>query len=268
MILSEISLGRYSPGKSLLHRSDPRTKVVLTLLLMVALFAVQSYPALLLLFLFTLSLTVWAGKSFSHALLGLRPILWLAACAVLFNIFFIKGTPVAAFGIFRHITWEGLSVSAKMVLRLILLVSSASLLTLTTTPLALMAGLEKLFRPLQRIGIPVPQLTMMLALALRFMPVIVEEAERIIKAQSSRSAAFNRGKLRQRLQSYLPLLMPLLVGIFRRGEALATAMESRCYRGDVGRTRMRPLSFSLTDFVSCAVMFIFFVILFFVEFRM
>jgi energy-coupling factor transport system permease protein len=192
--------------------------------------------------------------------------LWLAGCAVFLNIFFVAGTPVAASGILSHLSWEGLDRSARMVLRLVLLVSSATLLTATTTPLALTAGLERLLQPLKRIKVPVQQLAMLLALALRFLPVIVEEAERIIKAQTSRSPAFNSGNLRQRLQSYSPLLLPLFVAVFRRGEALATAMEARCYRGDIERTRMRPLHFSSADLTSSVVMLLFFTLLFFVEY--
>lgn len=267
MILSAINLGRYSPGSSLLHRADPRTKVILALLLIAALLTVKSYPSFLLLLIFTLLVTLQAGKSLQHQLLGLRPILWLAAGALLFNLFFIPGTPIAEAGILHCISREGLNFSVRMVLRLILLVTAASLLTLTTTPLALVAGAESLLKPLKRCGLPVHQLTMILVLALRFIPVIVEEGERILKAQSSRSAIFNRGHLRQRLQSFLPLLMPLFVGIFRRGDALATAMESRCYRGDVARTRMQPLRFSSADLICAVVALIFFAVLIFVEVR-
>jgi energy-coupling factor transport system permease protein len=266
MILREITLGRYCAGHSLLHRADPRCKIILTLLFMVTLYGVESYPALFFLFVSVL-LAAWGiGRSLGDSWRGLRPILWLAACAALLNIFFTPGTPLAFTGIFSHVSWEGLHRSARMVLRLILLVSSASLLTATTTPLALTAGLESLLQPLKRIKVPVQQLAMLLALALRFIPAIVEEAERIVKAQASRSPAFTTGNLRQRLQNHLPLLLPLFVAIFRRGEALATAMESRCYRGDVERTRMRPLQFSLVDLVGSAAMLLFFTLLFLVEF--
>ena len=315
MTLPLITMGGYSPGRSLLHRADPRSKIILTLLFMVTLYGVKSYPALLLLFVFILLTTLGIGRTLTDSWRGLRPILWLAACAAFLNTFLVSGTPVATVGIFSHISWEGLDRSAKMVLRLILLVSSATVLTATTTPLALTAGLERLLQPLQRIKIPVQQLAMLLALALRlillvssasvltatttplaltaglerllhplrrikvpvqqlamllalalrFIPVIVEEAERIIKAQASRSPAFNNGNLRQRLQSYSPLLLPLFVAIFRRGEALATAMESRCYRGEIKRSRMRPLHFSSADLTSSVVMFLFFTLLFFVE---
>lgn len=265
MTLPVLTMGGYSPGRSFLHRADPRSKIILTLLFMVTLYGVKSYAALLLLFIFILLATLGIGRSLIDSWRGLRPILWLAACAAFLNIFLVEGTPVVTVGIFSHISWEGLDRSAKMVLRLILLVSSATVLTATTTPLALTAGLERLLQPLKRVKVPVQQLAMLLALALRFIPVIVEEAERIIKAQASRSPAFNHGNLRQRLQSYSPLLLPLFVAIFRRGEALATAMESRCYRGDIERTRMRPLHFSSADLTGSVVMLLFFTLLFLVE---
>lgn len=266
MILREIMLGRYCAGRSLLHRADPRSKIILTLIFMVSMYSVKSYPALFSLFVFTLLVTLGIGRSLIDLWRGLRPILWLALCAAFLNIFFVTGAPVATSGIFSHISWEGLDRSAKMVLRLMLLVSSASLLTATTPPLALTAGLESLLQPLKRIRVPVQQLAMLLVLALRFIPVIVEEAERILKAQASRSPDFNTGSLRQRLQSHLPLLLPLFVAIFRRGEALATAMEARCYCRDIERTRMRPLRLSTADLIGSAVMLLFFTFLILVEY--
>lgn len=261
-----LTLGSYAPGRSLLHRTDPRTKIILTLLFMAALYGVKSYPALFFLFGATLLSGMGIGRSLTASWRGLRPILWLAACAAFFNIFFVAGAPVATSGIMSYVSWEGLDRSAQMMLRLILLVTSTSLLTATTTPLALTAGLESLLQPLKRRRIPVQQSAMLLALALRFLPVIVEEAERIARAHASSSPAFNTGSLRQRLQSYLPLLFPLFVAVVRRGEALATALEARCYSGDMGRTRMRPLQFSSADLISSAVLFLLLAFLFLVEF--
>lgn len=266
-ILAEFSPGRYSPGRSVLHRSDPRTKVILTLLLVITVLLVKSYPAFLLLLSFIWIMTFWAGKSLPHLLLGLRPIFWLALCAIFFHLLTVKGTPLASTGFLRYISSEGLNFSARMILRLVLMVSCASLLTYTTTPLTLMDGLERLLKPLRHIGVPVQQFTMILTLALRFIPVIVDEAERIANAQMSRSATLQSRGVRQRVKSFLPLLMPLFVGLFRRGDALATAMESRCYRGDVVRSRMRPLHFSAADLISCAITSIFLAVLFFVEYK-
>lgn len=260
-----LTLGSHSPGRSLLHRADPRSKIVLTLLFMMTLYSVKSYPALLFLFVVTLLAGLGIGRSFKTSWRGLRPILWLAACAAFFNLFFVSGVPVAISGILSYVSWEGLDRSAKMALRLILLVSSATLLTATTTPYALTAGLESLLQPLKRIKIPVQQLAMLLALALRFIPIIVEEAARIIKAQTLCSSSIKNGSLRQRLQNYVPLLFPLFGAIFRRGEALATAMEARCYRVDLERTRMHPLKFSSADLASSVVMVLLMTLLFLVE---
>jgi energy-coupling factor transport system ATP-binding protein len=260
-----VMMGGYSPGDSLLHRSDARSKILLALLFMVILYSVESYVAFFLLGAFMLLTTLGIGRSLSDSWRGLRPILWLAACAAFFNIFFVSGAPLATSGILSYISYEGLHRSAKMMLRLILLVSSATLLTATTSPLALTAGLESLLQPLKRIKVPVQQLAMLLALALRFIPVIVEEAAKSIQARASRSPAFHTSGLRQRLQGYTPLLFPLFVAIFRRGEALATAMEARCYRGDLQRTRMRPLQFSPADLISSAVLLVLLTVLFLVE---
>ncbi|GEM_PF-1470069 len=260
-----VMMGGYAPGDSLLHRTDARSKILLALLFMVLLYSVESYGALFLLCAFMLLLTLGIGRSLSDSWRGLRPILWLAACAAFFNIFFVSGAPLATSGILSYLSYEGLHRSAKMMLRLILLVSSATLLTATTSPLALTSGLESLLQPLKRIKIPVQQLAMLFALALRFIPVIVEEAAKSIQARASRSPAFHIGGLRQRLQGYIPLLFPLFVAIFRRGEALATAMEARCYRGDLQRTRMRPLQFSSADLFSSAVLLVLLTVLFFVE---
>ena len=260
-----VMMGGYSAGDSLLHRSDARSKILLALLFMVTLYSVESYSAFFLLGAFILLTTLGIGRSLRDSWRGWRPILWLAACAAFFNIFFVSGAPLATSGILSYLSYEGLHRSAKMMLRLILLVSSATLLTATTSPLALTAGLESLLQPLKRIKVPVQQLAMLLALALRFIPVIVEEAAKSIQARTARSPTFKQGGLRQRLQGYIPLLFPLFVAIFRRGEALATAMEARCYRGDMERTRMRPLQFSAADLLSSALLLVLLTVLFFIE---
>jgi energy-coupling factor transport system permease protein len=208
----------------------------------------------LILVLSALLLASRSGKPVMDAVRGLRPILCLALFAVAFNSFFVKGTPVADYGILRHMSREGTNLSIKMVLRLFLIVTGAALLTGTTTPLALTDGLERLMKPLKRFGVPVHEIAMMMSLALRFVPALAEEAEKVIKAQASRSAGFATGNLLQRTRSYLPLLVPLFAGAFRRGDELATAMEARCYRGSTGRTRMRQMAFSGADFAALGVM--------------
>lgn len=235
------------------------------MIFMAAVFLVESYPAFLVLMLFNLMAAGRAGKPVTDSLRGMMPILCLAAFAVVLNLFFVGGSPVSEQGILRHVSREGLDLSAKMVLRLLLLVSGTSLLTFTTTPRSLTDGAEKLLQPLNRVGVPVHEIAMMMALALRFIPTLVEEADRIIKAQSSRSAEFNTGNLPQRAKSLLPLLVPLFAGALRRGDDLATAMEARCYRGGKGRTRMRGLRFSLADLASAGAMLALLTVLMVVE---
>jgi energy-coupling factor transport system permease protein len=234
----------------MLHRSDPRTKIVLAVIFAVAVYRVESSAGFLVLVLSALLLASRAGKPVTDSLRGLRPILCLALFAAAFNAFLVKGTPVADYGILRHVSREGVGLSLKMGLRLFLLVSGASLLTGTTAPLALTDGLERLMKPLKRIGVPVHEIAMMMSLALRFVPALAEEAEKVIKAQTSRSAEFATGNLLKRTRSYLPLLVPLFAGALRRGDELATAMDARCYRGGMGRSRMRQMAFSGADFAA------------------
>ena len=248
-MLKDMTLGSYFPGTSLLHRSDPRTKIALALVVMTLIFLVKGYPALLLLLIVTLALAANSGKTFKHSLRGLRLILSLSAVAVTVNLVSVKGTPVVDYGVLSHVSLEGLDISARMVLRLVLLACTASLLTFTTTPFALTDGLERLLKPLNRVGISVSDLAMMMVIALRFMPVIVEEAGRLIREQAPTSNDSNStaGNLLRRLRSYPPLLMPLFAGVVRRADAMATAMEARCYRGSRGRTRMRQPAFTSVD---------------------
>jgi len=246
-MLKVIALGRYCHGTSLAHRLDPRTKISLTLLFMAMVFLCRGYAALLTLLLLTLAATSGSGKPLRHLMRGIRPILWLALFTIFINAFFAGGVPLAEAGILRHLSQEGVTLSIKMVLRLILLVSGTSLLTFSTSPLAMTDGLEKLMQPLNRIGVPVHQAAMMMSIAMRFMPVIAEEAEKLIKAQSSRFSKFHSGSLWQRATNHLPLIVPLFAGVIKRGDALATAMEARCYLGGIDRQRIRPLEFSAAD---------------------
>ena len=254
--MKDLTLGRYFPGGSLLHRADPRTKIVLALLLIAVAFLLQSYGALTLLLVLTVALACSAGKTLAHSMKSLKLVLYLAAMSVVANLIFVRGTPVAEYGILRLVSLEGLDSSAKMVLRLFLLASAASLLTFCTTPFALTAGLERLLQPLNLVGVRVSELALMMLIALRFLPLLVEEAEKLIFAQSSRCADFNRGNLLQRARSWLPLFVPLFAGVARRGDAMVTAMEARCYRGSAGRTRVRPLEFSAADLALVALMLV------------
>jgi energy-coupling factor transport system permease protein len=206
-----------------------------------------------------------AGKPLQYALRGLKPVFFLSLFALAMNLFFVSGTPLTEHGVLSHISREGIGLGGKMVLRLLLLASAASLLTFSTTPLSLTDGLERLLKPLNRIGVPVHEIAMMISMALRFIPTILEEAERIISAQASRSADLSGGNAFRRARSSMPILLPLFAGAFRRGDELATAMEARCYRGGRGRTSMRRLGFSCADLKSAAVMAVFLTTLMLVE---
>jgi energy-coupling factor transport system permease protein len=253
-MMKALSLGRYFPGTSLLHRADPRTKIILAVVLVAVVYGVESFSSFLVLAAALLLLAGLAGKPVTDSLRGLRPVLCLALIALVCNGLLVKGAPVADHGILSHFSREGITLAAKIVMRLFLLVSGAALLTGTTTPLALTDGLERLLKPLGRFGIPIHDIALMVSLALRFIPDLADEAGRIIRAQSSRSAEFAVGGLITRTRSYLPLLVPLLAGAFRRGDELATAMEARCYRGGAGRSRLRQLAFSGADIACFSVM--------------
>jgi len=233
---------------------------------MTVVFLVDSYSAFFLLLCFILIVANMAGKPIQYALRGLKPVLFLALFAVVMNLFLVSGTPITEHGILSHISREGIAVGAKMLLRLLLLASAASLLTFTTTPLSLTDGLERLMKPLQRIGVPVHDIAMMISISMRFIPAILEEADRIIMAQASRSADFAGGNALQRARNFMPIILPLFTGAFRRGDDLATAMEARCYRGNRGRTRMRRLAFSRADLTSAVVMLVFLTTLLLVEY--
>lgn len=247
-MLNALTLSRYCPGSSLLHRADARTKILLTLLLMVTAYAVQSFPALLVLFLLVIGLGGGVGKPVRQSLLGLKPILYFAGAAVAVNLVFIAGPPLVDWVILRHISQDALLTSTRMILRLAVLAAAATLLTFTTTPLALTQGLESLLKPLGRIGVPIAEMAMILLIALRFMPVLAEEAEKLLMARAEQA---KQDRLAQRVRSYGALLIPLFAGVARRGDAMVAAMEARCYRGPTARTRMRPLEFSGED-IACA----------------
>lgn len=254
-MLRDITLGQYYPGNSILHNSDPRTKIVLSFLYMIIVFLIKSYFGFISIALFTL-LAITASKiPLKFTLRGLKTILIIIIFAAFINIFTIPGRVIFEI-VFLKVTYEGLDTAVKMSLRLIFLISGASLLTLTTTPIRLTDGIEKLLKPFERIGLPAHEIAMMMTIALRFIPTLMEETDKIIKAQTSRGADFETGKLIDRAKSYIPVLVPLFISAFRRADELATAMEARCYRGGEGRTRMKQLKYTRSD----ALIFIFMIV--------
>lgn len=256
-MIRDITIGQYVPGNSILHKSDPRLKIILTFIMMIFIFLVNTYWGYLLLTLFTAITVVTSNIPIKFVLRGLKPILFIVVFAGLINMFTISGTHVLfEFG-FLRITYEGIHVAIKMAIRLFLLIIIASLLTYTTTPIALTDAIERLLGPLKRIKVPAHEIAMMMTIALRFIPTLLEETDKIIKAQSSRGADFDSGNIVARAKSFIPVLIPLFISAFRRADELATAMEARCYRGSEGRTRMKQLKYSKYDLIVALITFAF-----------
>lgn len=251
-LLSDITLGQYFPGSSWLHKLDPRTKLVATLLYISSIFTAESLFSYGLVGLFACVCCLLSKVPVKILAKSVRP-LWLIIVLTLgIHLFLTPGTIILQLGPIS-ISQEGIRMGIFMSLRLVLLILFSSLLTLTTSPIALTDGIERLLRPFKVLGVPAHELAMMMTIALRFIPTLLEETERIMKAQMARGAEFDSGNLVKRAQNLVPLLVPLFISAFRRADELATAMESRCYRGGEGRTRMKELLFTRRDWVGMAV---------------
>ena len=243
-MLKDITLGQFFPGDTPVHRLDPRTKLILVVVYIIALFNAKGWISYALLIAVTL-ISMWISKiSLKNIFKGLKPMMFIIALTALLNIFYTQGTPVREGWI---ITWEGIERAVKMMLRITLLITGTFLLTYTTSPMALTDGLERLFNPLKKIKVPVHEMTLMMSMALRFIPTLIEETDKIMSAQRARGADFETGSLIERAKALLPILVPLFVSAFRRADELAIAMESRCYHGGEGRTRMKQLQFTGLD---------------------
>lgn len=246
-MIKDITLGQYFPGDSVIHRTDSRVKIVLTVVLMTTILIITSYTAFFMFAGFILLAVFVSRIPVAYTLKGLKPIMFIVVFTAIVNIFSTPGASLFEYK-FIQITYEGLHSAAKISLRLILLVVSTSLMTLTTTPISLTDGIERLLNPLKRLGVPVHEFAMMMTVALRFIPTLLEETDKIMKAQASRGADFETGNILQRAKSFIPVLVPLFVSALRRAEDLAVAMEARCYRGGKGRTRMKELRLTRVDF--------------------
>jgi energy-coupling factor transport system permease protein len=248
-------LGQYVPVDSVVHRLDPRTKILATLLLLVVVFAIQGFAGLVVLTILLAAVTLAGRIGPGYVLRGMRPLFWLLAFTFVLQVFFGEagGHPVFAWGP-MVVTRENLTQAGFYGWRLMLLVFSTTLMTLTTSPMEFTDGMERLLRPFQRVGVPAHDLAMMMTIALRFIPTLLEETEKIMKAQMARGAEFMRGSLPRRIRALVPLLVPLFVSAFRRADMLAVAMEARCYRGGEHRTRMHELHLGQRDYVALALM--------------
>jgi len=256
-----ITLGQYIPGESVLHRMDPRSKIIWTALLMVAVFIINTWQEYVMMGAFIIMLLVVSGIPVKQSLKGIKPLVLILAITAILNIFFVQGTPLVKIGPVV-ISYEGIFSAIMLFFRLVMLVIVASLMTLTTTPMAMTDGIEHMMKPLERIGVPAHEIAMMMSIALRFIPTLMEETERIMKAQASRGADFDTGNILKRVKSFIPVLVPLFVSAFKRADELAEAMEARCYRGSKGRTRLKQIRFTRLDFTASLAGALFLLILF------
>lgn len=246
-MLKDITLGQYFPGDTVAHRLDARTKILLVIIYIVALFVADDWYGYALVLIVT-ALSMYISKIRpATAFKGLKPLIFIIVLTALLNIFYTEGTPIIEGWI---ITWEGIEKAIMMSLRIILLIVGTFMLTYTTSPIALTDGLELMLNPLKKIKVPVHEMSMMMSMALRFIPTLIEETDKIMSAQKARGADFESGNLLQRAKALLPILVPLFVSAFRRADELAVAMESRCYHGGEGRTRMKQLKMQGIDFAA------------------
>ena len=250
-MLKDITLGQYFPGNSLAHRLDPRTKLILTVLYIVILFCAKGFVSYGVVALLLLTGVKVSGVAPRALVRGLKPILFIICFTAVLNLFYTPGEALASFWIFT-ITKEGLVTAFFMVLRITMLIMGTFLLTYTTSPIALTDGLETLLGPLKRLKVPVHELSMMMSIALRFIPTLIEETDKIMSAQKARGADFESGNLIERAKALVPILVPLFISAFRRADELAVAMECRCYHGGEGRTKLHVLRYQLRDYLVLA----------------
>ena len=249
-MLKDITLGQYFPGNSPIHRMDPRTKLLLLVVYIAALFIAQTWASYLVAFSFLLIAVLVSRIPFKAILHGMKPLVMILIFTGILNVFFTtgEGEPLVDFWIIK-IYWEGIVRAVYMVARILMLITGTFLLTYTTSPIALTDGLESLLNPLKLIRLPVHELSMMMCIALRFIPTLIEETDKIMSAQKARGADFESGSLLHRVKALVPILVPLFISAFRRADELATAMECRCYQGGDGRTKMKLLRYRRVDFI-------------------
>ncbi|MBD5151013.1 MAG: energy-coupling factor transporter transmembrane protein EcfT [Oscillibacter sp.] len=247
-MLKDITLGQYFPGNSLAHKLDPRTKILLTVLYIVALFCAKSFVSYGIVALLLIAGITISGVAPKALVRGLKPILFIICFTAILNLFYTPGEPLVTFWIFK-ITKEGVFTAFFMVLRITMLIMGTFLLTYTTSPIALTDGLESLLNPLKKIKVPVHELAMIMSIALRMIPTLIEETDKIMSAQKARGADFESGNLLQRAKALVPILVPLFISAFRRADELAVAMECRCYHGGEGRTKLHVLHYQTRDYL-------------------
>ena len=252
-MLKDITLGQYFPGQSVIHRLDPRTKLTMLVVYIVALFLAEGWVSYGLVFVFLAVVIRLSTIPLKSILRGMKPLVMILIFTGVLNLFFTQDGEVLVKFWVLTVTSGGLSRALMMMARILMLISGTFLLTYTTSPIALTDGLEALMNPLKKVGVPVHELSMMMCIALRFIPMLIEETDKIMSAQKARGADFESGSLTDRAKALIPILVPLFISAFRRADELATAMECRCYQGGEGRTKMKQLHYHREDFLSyCA----------------
>ena len=259
-MLRDITLGQYYRADSVLHRLDPRVKLVATFMFIISLFIVKNFVGYILAALFLVTGIALSKVPPKFIFRGMKTIFFLLLITMIFNLFLTPGKELVSFWKIT-ITYEGIKMAVMMAIRLIFLITGSSLMTLTTTPNNLTDGLERLLKPLKVVRVPVHEISMMMSIALRFIPILMEETDKIMKAQMARGADFESGSIINRAKSLVPLLVPLFISAFRRANDLAMAMEARCYRGGDGRTKMKPLIYQKRDRIAYLVIVIYLVLI-------
>lgn len=252
-MLKDITIGQFFPGDSIIHRLDPRFKIVITLIFIIMLFTGQSMICLAIGAVYTLTAVLLSKIKFRMFVKSIKPIMPFLLITALLNIIFVNSGKVYFHWKFIRITSEAINVSVVMIIRIVMLIAGSSLLTYTTSPITLTDAVERLMSPLKKLRFPVHELAMMMSIALRFIPTLIEETDKIVSAQKARGAEIDSGTITNRAKNLVSILVPLFISAFRRADELATAMECRCYCGGEGRTRLRQLKSSLRDYVALTV---------------
>lgn len=255
-MLKDITIGQYFPGNSAVHRLDPRFKIIITAVFIVSLFCANNFLGLLISCVFMLISFLISQIPLKLMMKSIKPIIPIIIFTTVLNLFFLDGVTLFKLG-FIKITYEGIRTSLFMIIRIIALIMGSSLLTYTTSPITLTDAIERLMSPLAKIHLPVHELAMMMTIALRFIPTLIEETDKIMSAQKARGADMESGSLMQRAKALTPILIPLFVSAFRRAEELALAMECRCYHGGEGRTRLKELKSTAGDYTALGLSFVF-----------
>ena len=258
-MFKEITIGQYYQTESPIHRLDPRVKLIATFAYIISLFVVHSWTGYLLAAVAVAIVIAASHVPFGYIMRGMKAVMMILMITVIFNLFLTEGRPLVHFWKLT-ITYEGVDFASKMAVRLIFLIIGSSLMTLTTTPNQLTDALEDVLGPLKKIHVPVHEISMMMSIALRFIPILMEETDKIMKAQMARGADFESKNLMKKIQSLVPLLVPLFISAFRRANDLAMAMEARCYRGGDGRTKMKPLVYCRRDYAAYALLAAYFAV--------